>query len=108
MKEQERGCIKQHEDERKQRVRCSERYEGIFENVMTHFSLRQTLQTANSAGKVGEKIRKGLIKWCYMNVFCRRTFHRDCTKKENDIKLSSSKEDQRKTSIFTRTLKKKN
>lgn len=87
MKEQEKGCIKQHEDGLKLRVRCFEHYECIFEKVMTRFSPRQTLEAANSArgAEKGEnKIRKALIKWCYINVFCRKTCHKDCTKKEND------------------------
>lgn len=67
MKEQEKGCIKQHEDGPKLRVRCFKHYEGISEKVMTRFSPRPTLEAANSARgaeKWENKIRKALIKWC--------------------------------------------
>lgn len=65
MKEQEKGCIKQHEDGPKLRVRCFEHYECIFEKVMTPFSPQQTLEAANSAGgpeRWENKIRKTLMK----------------------------------------------
>lgn len=39
-----------------------------------------------------------------MSLFCRRTFHEDCFRKEKDVRMSSSKKDQRKTFIFTRIL----
>lgn len=75
MKEQEKGCIKQHEDGLKLRVRCFEHYECIFEKVMTRFSKRQTLEAANSARgaeKGGKQDQKGTDKMVLHKCFLQK------------------------------------
>lgn len=53
---------------------------------------------------MGKQAQINADKMMFHKCFQQRTFHKDCTKKENDASVLLSKKDQRKTLILTQIL----